>query len=93
METENIYRQELISKYRQSLGQIFRYLPWLKEKSGNDMTKHYQGADMPKKSIVIPVYDSTLLGFVKETFIHFLGTGSGQSRTSCGSLTGQNLKT
>ena len=57
METENIYRQELISKYRQSLGQIFRYLPWLKEKSGNDMTKHYQGADMPKKSIVIPVYD------------------------------------
>ena len=66
MDTENIYRQELISKYRQSLGQIFRYLPWLKEKSGNDMTKHYQGADMPKKSIVIPVYDSTLLGFVKE---------------------------
>lgn len=66
MEAENTYRQEVINKYRQSIGNMFRNLPWLKEKSGNNMVRHYQGADMPKKSIVIPVYDGTLLSFVKE---------------------------
>ena len=66
METENIYRQELIKKYRQAVGNIFRYLPWLEEKSGNNMVRHYQGNNVPKHSIAIPVYDSTLLGFVKD---------------------------
>lgn len=66
MEIENTYRQELIKKYRRAVGNIFRYLPWLEEKSGNNMVRHYQGNNMPKKSIVIPVYDSTLLGFVKD---------------------------
>lgn len=66
MEIENTYRQELIQKYRQAVGNIFRYLPWLEEKSGNNMVRHYQGNNVPKKSIPIPVYDSTLLGFVKD---------------------------
>lgn len=66
MEKENLYRKELIDKYRRSMGNMFRYLPWLEERSGEKMVRNYQGSDMPQRSITIPVYDSTLLNFVKE---------------------------
>ena len=66
MESENIYRQELVKKYRAIMGNLFRYIPWLEEKSGVKMVQNYQGDNMPGNSVPIPVYDSTLLGFVKE---------------------------
>ncbi len=66
MEKENLYRKELIDKYRRIMGNMFRYLPWLEERSGEKMVRNYQGSDMPQRSITIPVYDSTLLNFVKE---------------------------
>ncbi len=66
MEKENLYRKELIDKYRRSMGNMFRYLSWLEERSGEKMVRNYQGSDMPQRSITIPVYDSTLLNFVKE---------------------------
>lgn len=66
MEKENLYRKELIDKYRRTMGNMFRYLPWLEERSGEKMVHNYQGSDMPQRSITIPVYDSTLLNFVKE---------------------------
>lgn len=66
MEKENLYRKELIDKYRRTMGNMFRYLPWLEERSGEKMVRNYQGSDMPQRSITIPVYDSTLLNFVKE---------------------------
>ena len=37
MESENIYRQELVKKYRAAMGNLFRYIPWLEEKSGVKM--------------------------------------------------------
>lgn len=66
MENENAYRRETIEKYRQIMEKLFRYLPWLEEKSGNKMVSNYKGSDMPQSSISIPVYDGTLLAFVKE---------------------------
>lgn len=66
MENENLYRRELIEKYRGIMGDLFRYLPWLEERSGEKMVRNYQGSDMPQGSITIPVYDSTLLAFVKD---------------------------
>ncbi len=66
MEKENLYRKELIDKYRRTMGNMFRYLPWLEERSGEKMVRNYQGSDMPQRSITIPVYDSTLLNFVKD---------------------------
>lgn len=66
MENENIYRQELVNKYRRSMEELFRYLPWLEEKSGEKMVHNYQGDDRPQGSVAIPVYDGTLLSFVKE---------------------------
>ncbi|MBQ9929045.1 MAG: hypothetical protein IJO65_13880 [Lachnospiraceae bacterium] len=66
MENENLYRQELIQKYRTIFEPIFRYIPWFIQKQGGKTSSLYQGADMPVGSVPIPVYDSTLLGFVKD---------------------------
>lgn len=66
MENENIYRQEMINKYRGAMGDLFRYIPWLEQKVGAKMVKNYVGDNQPSNSVPIPVYDSTLLGFVKD---------------------------
>lgn len=66
MENENVYRQELIAKYRQAMGNLFRYIAWFEEKEGKKTVQNYQGDNSPGNSIPIPVYDSTLLAFVKE---------------------------
>lgn len=66
MENENIYRQEMISKYRAAMGNMFRYIPWFEQKQGQKTFQMYAGDNRPSNSIPIPVYDSTLLNFVKE---------------------------
>ena len=66
MENENIYRQELIGKYRQAIEGMFRYIPWLEQKTGEKLFHNYSGEEKLEKSIPVPVYDSTLLGFVKD---------------------------
>lgn len=66
MENENIYRQEMLNKYRTAMGDLFRYIPWLEQKVGAKMVQNYTGDNQPSNSVPIPVYDSTLLGFVKE---------------------------
>ncbi|MDD6492891.1 MAG: hypothetical protein PUG54_11880 [Firmicutes bacterium] len=66
MENENIYRQEMVKKYRSAMGELFRYIPWFEQKVGMKAMQSYTGDDRPSNSVPIPVYDSTLLGFVKE---------------------------
>lgn len=66
MEKENTYRQEMIEKYRAKFENAFRYLPWFEERIGEKVVQNYNGADKPGNSVPIPVYDSTLLAFVKE---------------------------
>ena len=66
METENIYRRELLQSYKEKVGDVFRYIPWLQEKAGDTLVHTYQGDQEPIRSVPIPVYDGTLLSFVKE---------------------------
>ncbi len=66
MENENTYRQELMNKYRVIFKDLFRYIPWFEQKKGEKAFKVYSGDALPSNSISIPVYDSTLLAFVKE---------------------------
>lgn len=66
MDQENTYRQEQMQKYRTVLDGMFRYIPWLMQKRGQSLVSLYAGENEPSKSIPIPVFDSTLLGFVKE---------------------------
>lgn len=65
MEQDLEYKRKLIERYRIEVEPLFRYLPWLEGKRGQQVSSKYE-SDKLKGSISFPVYDSTLLGFVKE---------------------------
>lgn len=66
-ENEEIaYRQQVVNEYRADVEKLARYLPWLESKKGTSVQQSYSGSGVEKNSISFPVYDSTLLAFVKE---------------------------
>lgn len=66
MEKDMEYRQRLLQEYKQTALPLLRYLPWLEEKAGQNVSSFYQGPEFTEHSMSIPVYDSTLISFVKE---------------------------
>ncbi len=60
------YRKQVVQEYKPDVERLIRYLPWLEEKSGSDVSETYTGSGIGEHSITFPVFDSTLLGFVKE---------------------------
>lgn len=62
---EDTIREQIIEEYRGDVERLLKYLPWLSKKKGNDVSTMYTG-DEEKPLIPIPVFDSTLLAFVKE---------------------------
>ncbi|MCM1253181.1 MAG: hypothetical protein NC321_10200 [Clostridium sp.] len=67
VEKEDIeYRRQVVQDYKADVERLIRYLPWLEEKAGKDVSSTYSGDGIGEHSIPFPVYDSTLLGFVKE---------------------------
>ena len=66
-ENEEIaYRQQVVNEYRADVEKLARYLPWFESKKGFSVQQSYSGSGVEKNSISFPVYDSTLLAFVKE---------------------------
>lgn len=66
MRTDQLSNEEIIDHFRQDANKLFRYLPWLQRKSGQSTYDTYKDQGIAQNSIAFPVYDSTLLGFVKE---------------------------
>ncbi|MCM1143404.1 MAG: hypothetical protein NC407_01730 [Lachnoclostridium sp.] len=67
MEIEDIeYRRLVVSEYKPDVMRLIRYLPWLEEKAGKSISQNFSGSGISEHSISFPVYDSTLLGFIKE---------------------------
>ena len=69
MEKEDVaYRQKVIGQYKPDVERLIRYLPWLEEKAGSagDLSTNYEGSGIKGHSITFPVYDGTLMSFVKE---------------------------
>ena len=60
------YRQQVVNEYRADVERLARYLPWLESKKGVSVQRSYSGDGIGEHSVAFPVYDSTLLGFVKE---------------------------
>lgn len=58
-------KEQIVNTYRDDLERLLRYLPYLDKKTGRDVQNYYEG-DGTFKVIPVPVYDSTLLQFVKE---------------------------
>jgi len=61
---ENL-REQIIAEYQDDVARLLKYLPWLSKRTGGDVSSTYTG-DGQHKVIPIPVFDSTLLAFIKE---------------------------
>lgn len=59
-------RDEIIICYQEDVVKLLKFLPWLQTASGGASSSVYSGEGIAKSSIPVPVYDSTLLGFVRE---------------------------
>lgn len=62
---EATLREQVVAEYKDDLAKLLKYLPYLEKKSGKVKQDYYEG-DGEHKVIPVPVYDSTLLAFVKE---------------------------
>lgn len=62
---EDNLREQIIEEYRDDVVRLLKFLPWLSKKSGKEVASMYTG-DGEMQVIPIPVFDSTLLSFVKE---------------------------
>ena len=56
----------MVQEYRRLLNPLLQYLPWLESHSGKSVSRNYQGQGLSKRSISFPVYDATLMNFVRE---------------------------
>lgn len=66
MEQNVEYRQQLIQEYKQIVLPLLRYLPWLEQNAGKSVSRVYEDSTVTEHSIAFPVYDGTLLNFVRE---------------------------
>ncbi|MBQ8592572.1 MAG: hypothetical protein IJ485_07490 [Lachnospiraceae bacterium] len=64
--SDKLSREELIEKYAPEVKKLLKYLPWLEAKSGCNVSSNYAGDGLAVHSMTFPVYDSTLLTFVRE---------------------------
>lgn len=55
--------EEIINTYREDVAKLSRYISWLETKSGRDVVSSYRAE---QSTFSFPVYDGTLMSFVKE---------------------------
>lgn len=68
MENETNQREGIAGKldmYREDITALVKYLPWLQSKNKKDLTSSYTPRDGGEHALHVPVYDSTLLAFIK----------------------------
>ena len=66
MDQNSECRQQLIAEYKQALEPFLKYLPWLEKNAGQTGSTLYEGSDSAAGTMHFPVYDSTLMSFVRE---------------------------
>lgn len=66
MERTEMKPQQLMQHYRSDIELLARYIPWLESKRGQEVCDDYHNANEVATSFSFPVYDGTLLNFVKD---------------------------
>lgn len=56
---------EIMNKYKDDVNKLAGFLNWLEQKSGTPVTAIYGDDGLSENSVAVPVYDSTLMSFVK----------------------------
>lgn len=65
MEQETEYRKHQVEEYKRGLAPLLRFLPWLEQKTGKSVSHTYEGTGDQNQLLHFPVYDGTLISFVK----------------------------
>lgn len=60
------YIRQVMHDNRTQIMPLLRYLPWLLQHAGQEGSSNYSGDGLGEHSIAFPVYDGTLMNFVKE---------------------------
>lgn len=66
MEQNTEYRQRLLEEYKEMAMPFLYYIPWLETKVGQPGSTLYHDPGAGEHSIGIPVFEGTLMKFVKE---------------------------
>ena len=66
MDQSTEYRQQLLQEYKQMTVPLLKYLSWLEKSAGQAGSTIYKGTESNENALAFPVYDSTLMSFVKE---------------------------
>lgn len=65
VDCKNLSTEDIIAYYNPEVEKIGAYLPWLLKQRGAQNHSNYGGDGIEGSSITFPVYDSTLLTFVR----------------------------
>lgn len=66
MEKDTESRQRLLKEYERMVMPLLRYMPWLERNRGQNVREYYENPELSDHAMSIPVYDGTLMNFVKE---------------------------
>lgn len=64
--SEQLSKEEFVAKYKGIIEPLMRYMPWLLQASGKTCDSIYGDDGISGNSLSFPVYDGTLMSFVKE---------------------------
>jgi len=65
MDNDIEYLRELMAQYKADIQPLLRYLPWLREATAASAMTMYRGESMGEGSLSFPVYDGTLMSFIR----------------------------
>ncbi len=65
MDSDKLSVEEMVAYYKPDVESLIPYIPWLETHKGNEVSAAFQGEGVEKNSITFPVYDGTLMNFVK----------------------------
>lgn len=65
MDNEKLSIEEIIAYYKPEVDKLLPYVTWLEAHKGGTVSNNYSGDGITETSIAFPVYDGTLMSFVK----------------------------
>lgn len=65
MESDKLSIEEIVAYYRPDVDSLAVYIPWLEKHRGDTAASSFEGEGIGEHSISFPVYDQTLLNFVR----------------------------
>lgn len=66
MEQDYQYRKQVVMGYKEIVMPLLRYLPWFEQNGTQRASTTYQEDSLAENSVSFPVYNSTVLSFVKD---------------------------